>query len=210
MGLTYGDDPFPTAFSRACERRRDFGRRVRIVVDKVNAVVRTTMLKAATATADFYLENSCSDGVPMWDTGAPGLHHLGDYLSEPSNPFNKWEPVDSSAAAIAAQGLLRLGNYLLAHGEKKSGERYRQAGLTVVDTIFSEPYLSSDAKHQGLLLHSVYHRPNGWDHIAPGQNVPNGESSMWGDFHARELALLLLRETRAEAYLTFFDPSKNQ
>ena len=172
--------------------------------------VTATMLKAATATADFYLENSCSDGVPMWDTGAPGLHHLGDYLSEPSNPFNEWEPVDSSAAAIAAQGLLRLGNYLLAHGEKKSGERYRQAGLTVVDTIFSEPYLSSDAKHQGLLLHSVYHRPNGWDHIAPGQNVPNGESSMWGDYHARELALLLLRETRAEAYLTFFDPSKNQ
>ncbi len=170
--------------------------------------VTATMLKAATATADFYLENSCSDGVPMWDTGAPDLHHLGDYLSEPSNPFNDWEPVDSSAAVIAAQGLLRLGNYLLAHGEMKNGERYWHAGLTVADTIFSEPYLSTNPKHQGLLLHSVYHRPNGWDHVAPGQNVPNGESSMWGDYHARELALLLLRETRAEAYLTFFDSTK--
>jgi unsaturated chondroitin disaccharide hydrolase len=34
--------------------------------------------------------------------------------------------------------------------------------------------------------------------------VPNGESSMWGDYHARELALLLLREARGEHYLTFF------
>src|SRR5439155_4839308 len=61
-------------------------------------------LKAATATADFYLENSCADGFPMWDTGAPDLHRLGNYLAKPSDPFNKWEPVDSSAATIAAQG----------------------------------------------------------------------------------------------------------
>jgi hypothetical protein len=27
---------------------------------------------------------------------------------------------------------------------------------------------------------------------------------MWGDYHARELALLLLREARCEAYPTFF------
>ena len=27
---------------------------------------------------------------------------------------------------------------------------------------------------------------------------------MWGDYHARELALLLLREARGEKYLTFF------
>ena len=31
---------------------------------------------------------------------------------------------------------------------------------------------------------------------------------MWGDYHARELALLLLRETRGERYLTFFDCAK--
>jgi hypothetical protein len=140
----------------------------------------------------------------MWDTGAPNLHRLGDYLGASSNPFNDWEPVDSSAAAIAAQGLLRLGNYLLATGDKKSGARYRQAGLTAAQTLLGEPYLSPSLKHQGLLLHSVYHRPNGWDYVAPGQKIPNGESSMWGDYHARELALMLLRESRGEEYLTFF------
>jgi hypothetical protein len=161
-------------------------------------------LSAALATADFYIENSCRDGVPMWDTGAPQLHRLGDYLSKASDPFNKSEPVDSSAAAIAAQGFIRLGNYLLNLGQKQAGTRYRQAGLTISDTLFTEPYLSTDPKHQGLLLHSVYHRPNGWDYVAPGERVPNGESSMWGDYHLRELALLLLREARGESYLTFF------
>ena len=160
---------------------------------------------AATATADFYLANSCADGIPMWDTGAPNLHRLpANYLNKPADPFNAHEPVDSSAAAIAAQGLIRLGNYLIAKGDKKNGARYRQAGLTVADTLFSEPFLSTNPKHQGLILHSVYHRPNGWDYIAPGQKVPNGESSMWGDYHALELALLLQREAKGEPYLTFF------
>jgi hypothetical protein len=163
-----------------------------------------TLLRAATATADFYIENSCADGIPMWDTGAPNLHRLGDYLGKPAAPFNRWEPVDSSAAAIAAQGLLRLGNHLLANRSQKAGTRYRQAGLTVARTLLDEPYLCADPKHQGLLLHSVYHRPNGWDYVARGQQVPNGESSMWGDYHLRELALLLLREAQGQTYPTFF------
>jgi unsaturated chondroitin disaccharide hydrolase len=165
-------------------------------------------LRAARTTADFYLVNCCADGIPMWDTGAPNLHRLGDYQHKPANPFNLWEPVDSSAAAIAAQGLLRLGNHLLAKGQKQPANRYRQAGLTIAATLFQEPYLSTKPKHQGLLLHSVYHRPNGWDFIAPGQRIPNGESSLWGDYHTRELALLLLREARGESYPTFFDPSR--
>lgn len=173
------------------------------------AEYRRVLTNAATATADFYLENSCADGVPMWDTGAPNLHRLpANYLNKSSDPYNKFEPVDSSAAAIAAQGLIRLGNYLNATGDKKTGAKYRQAGLSVARTLFSEPYVSTDPQHQGLLLHSVYHRPNGWDYIAPGQSVPNGESSMWGDYHLRELALLILREARGEHYLTFFDSTK--
>ncbi len=161
-------------------------------------------LRAAEATADFFLEQSCTDGVPMWDTGAPNLHRLGDYSGKRANPFNAWEPVDSSAAVIAAQGLVRLGNYLSSRGGGRNGARYRQAGLTIANTLFSEPYLSTNPKHQGLLLHSVYHRPNGWDYVPPGQKVPNGESSMWGDYHARELALLLLREAQQGDYPTFF------
>ncbi len=172
--------------------------------------IRGWMLRTAEATADFYLENSCADGIPMWDTGAPNLHRLPkNYLDKPSDPFNAHEPVDSSAAAIAAQGFIRLGNYLIATGKGKDGARYRSAGLTIAKILLDEPYFSTDPKHQGLILHSVYHRPNGWDYIARGQKIPNGESSMWGDYHARELALLILREARGEAYLTFFAKSQS-
>lgn len=163
------------------------------------------LLRAATATCDFYLEHSAADGIPYWDTGAPGLAALGDdYLSRPADPYNAHEPVDSSAAAIGAQGLLRLGKYLMAQGSREQGQRYWQAGLTVANTLFAEPYLSTDPQHQGLILHSVYHRPNGWDHVAAGQAVPNGESSMWGDYHARELALYIKRIAEDGPSHTFF------
>lgn len=171
----------------------------------IEAAVLKKFVAMAQATADFYLEHSCRDGIPMWDTGAPNLHRLPkNYLDKNSDPYNDWEPVDSSAAAIAAQGLIRLGNYLARSRNTKHASRYRQAGLTIARTLFSEPYLSTNPKHQGLILHSVYHRPNGWDYIAPGRKVPNGESSMWGDYHARELALLIQREAKGEPYLTFF------
>jgi unsaturated chondroitin disaccharide hydrolase len=160
--------------------------------------------KAAEATCDFYIENTPTDGVPYWDTGAPNLHKLGDYLNRPSDPYNAHEPIDSSAAAIGSQGLLRLGAWLAKHGEAEAGSRYRQAGLTVLRTLLEEPYLSTDEAHQGLLLHSVYHRPNGWDHIPAGQSVPCGESSMWGDYHLREVALYVQRLASGKPYLQFW------
>jgi hypothetical protein len=98
---------------------------------------------------------------------------------------------------IAAQGLLRLGRVL-------ESDRYWQAGLTVLNTVFDEPYLSTQADHQGLILHSIYHRPNGWDYVPPGSSVPCGEACMWGDYHARELALYILRLDSHEPYLTFW------
>ncbi|MCF2132129.1 hypothetical protein L1I79_37775 [Strepomyces sp. STD 3.1] len=150
------------------------------------------MLKAATATADFYLKNTALDGIPYWDTGAPGLVELEGWRDRPADPYNSKEPVDSSAASIAAQGLLRLASYLKQNGNPK-GQQYFQAALTVSKTLFSPPYLSEDAKHQGLILHSIYHQPNGWDYIPEGSLVPNGESSLWGDYHAVELAVYLKR-----------------
>jgi len=152
--------------------------------------------RAALATAEFHLENSFADGVPFWDTGAPGVAAFGRIAHRPSDPYNDIEPLDSSAAAICGQGFLRLGNYLGAAGKKAQGKRYRAAGLTLARALLAEPYLSTDPKHQGLLLHSVYHRPNGWDHLPRGRKIPCGESSMWGDYHLMELALLVQREAQ--------------
>ena len=162
------------------------------------------MLQAARATCDFYIEHSPTDGIPYWDTGAPHLHQLGDYLDRPADPYNEHEPVDSSAAAIGAQGLLRLGRYLQGQGKDEAGKKYFQAGLTVLDALLEEPYLSTDPNHQGLILHSIYHRPNGWDYVPEDSKIPNGESSMWGDYHVREAALLVQRLANEAPYYTFF------
>ena len=114
-----------------------------------------------------------------------------------ADPFNSYEPVDSSAAAIAAQGLLRLGKQL-------KNDRYWQAGLTVCHSLLDEPYLSVKPDHQGLLLHSVYHRPKGWDFSPENNGVTHGESSMWGDYHIREVSLYLLRIVNGHPYLRFW------
>ncbi len=76
--------------------------------------------------------------------------------------YNDHEPVDSSAAAIAARG---------------------------------------------LLLHSAYHRPNGWDQVPAGRSVPCDESSMWGDYHIREAALYVDRLAKGAPYLAFHNIS---
>ncbi len=159
--------------------------------------------RAGRVTSEFYIEFAAAAcGVPYWDTGAPGLYHLSGWEERRADPYNEFEPVDSSAAAIASQGLMRLGKYLGSGGD---GKKYWDAGLKVLDTLLSEPYLSFDAEHQGLLLHGVYHWPNGWDHVPAGKKVPCGESVMWGDYHLREAALYLERVARGGDYLTFFN-----
>lgn len=156
---------------------------------------------AAAATCDHYIDDvTARDGVPYWDDGAPGLSQLKNWKDRDADPYNPHEPVDSSAAAIAAEGLLRFGKYL-----GKRGQKYTQAGLNVAKALIAEPYLSTSAKHEGLLLHSVYHRPNNWDFIPSGRKVPCGESSLWGDYHLLELCLYLKRLSENKPYLKFFD-----
>ena len=170
--------------------------------------VESMMLKAAQASCDFFIENTPTDGIPYWDTGAPALSQLGNYLDRASEPFNDHEPVDSSAAAITAQGLLRLGRFLRDR-DNAVATRYWQAGLTTAQSLLSEPYLSTDEAHQGLLLHTIYHQPRGWDHVPAGSKIPHSESCMWGDYHLRELALYIQRVANESApYYAFFDQTE--
>jgi hypothetical protein len=159
--------------------------------------------RAAIETCDHYIHHcAAQDGIVYWDDGAPGLAHLPNWREKSADPFNDHEPVDSSASAIAAQGLIRLGKFL----NDSRGEKYVRAGLTIARTLLDEPYLSTDESHQGLLLHSVYHRPGNWDFIPAGRKIPCGESSMWGDYHLLELGVLLQRlSDPGRPYPTFFD-----
>jgi len=172
------------------------------VISKNDLIVE--LKDAAIATSEFYLANTPTDGIPYWDTGAPNLHKMGDYLNRPSDPYNSFEPVDSSAAGITAQGLIRIGNWLKTTDPERA-EKYKNAGIQIAGSLFSEPYLSTNDHHQGLILHSIYHQPNGWDYVPEAGKVANGESSMWGDYHARELALLLQRMLKNEPHYSYLN-----
>ena len=91
------------------------------------------------------------------------------------------------------------------NGHFEESKKYFQAGLTVVKILLSDPYISMDPDHQGLILHSVYHYPNDWDYKPKGSSIPFGESSMWGDYHAREFALYIQKLIIDEPYYTFFN-----
>ena len=158
--------------------------------------------RCARDTCDHYIHDvSTRDGITYWDDGAPGLAQMGDWRERDAEPDNDYEPVDSTASAIGAQGLIRLGHYL---GKSGKGKKYFQAGLSVARTLFQEPYLSTKRNHQGLLLHSIYHWPNHWDHVPAGSKVSHGESSLWGDYHLLELALLIQRMGEGRPYLKFY------
>ncbi|QEN08110.1 glycosyl hydrolase [Oceanispirochaeta crateris] len=160
--------------------------------------------EVAEAVADHIIENSPTDGIPYWDTGAPQLHKIKNYKEKPADPYNGYEPVDSSSAAISVQGLFRLASYLKETDPEKS-LRYSGAATTMMKTLLSDEYLSLKKDHQGLLLHSIYHQPNGWDHVAQGQAISNGESCMWGDYHLLEAAVYLQKMAIGKAVPEFFN-----
>lgn len=168
--------------------------------DKKGEIIKS-LIEACRATSEYYLDHCTSDGIPFWDTGAPGLTYLGKYQKFPADPYNDIEPLDSSAAAISAQALLRFGSFL---GKDSAGEKYYKAGLTITQTLLSKTFLSTEASHEGLLLHAIYHRPNGWDYVPPGKNIPCGESCIWGDYHFLELLLWIWQSAHGEKPWNFF------
>jgi unsaturated chondroitin disaccharide hydrolase len=78
---------------------------------------------------------------------------------------------DSSAAAIAASGLLNLGKIVQ---DPVHASRYRAAALTSLFTLTGSDYLAADTPGwEGILKHGVYHQPKG---------IGVDESVMWGEY----------------------------
>ncbi len=94
---------------------------------------------------------------------------------EPGIPPNDWDaPVgqaESSAAAIAASGLLNLSEMVQ---DPLYARRYRQAALIILDTLTGPDYLAEGTPEwEGTLLHGCYH-------VNKGLGVD--ESVMWGEY----------------------------
>ena len=108
-------------------------------------------LETAKACADFYLANCPADGVPPWDFDAPSESRA---------------LVDTSAAAIAASGLLQLADIA-------ADETYRNAARRILVTLCERHLAADDPEWEGILKGGVYHL-----HKGLGVN----ESVMWGEY----------------------------
>lgn len=96
------------------------------------------MLDAARRTADHWIGRVPAGCVPAWDL---------DVTSPRA-------PLDASAAAILADGLLRLA---AAEPDEARGSAYRAYALTTLGTLASPPYVT--ARGRGVLLRQTYNVP---------------------------------------------------
>jgi unsaturated chondroitin disaccharide hydrolase len=117
-------------------------------------------LEVAERNAAYWLAYLPADRVPYWDFDAD--------LSRPL----PWGPQkDSSAAAIAASGLLDLARQTRLESSRIA---YRQTALAMLDALVAPDYLAIDTPGwEGILKHGVYHT---------AKNLGVDESVMWGEY----------------------------
>jgi unsaturated chondroitin disaccharide hydrolase len=120
------------------------------------------MLGTAMSLADTFIAGLPPDGVPYWDFDAPAIPD---------------EPRDSSAAAIAASGLLELSALADVPARARA---YRDAAEHILASLMSDAYLSDGSASSGLLLHGTGHRP---------ADVEVDVSLIYGDYYFVEALL---------------------
>lgn len=101
------------------------------------------MLETAEKTADYYIEHvRTGDWVPNWDFQAP----------------QQYTQKDSSAAAIAASGLIELADFELRRHRPLLYLKYRNAAGRMLEAL-SASYLSKNSPNWGILQHGAGNYP---------------------------------------------------
>lgn len=111
-------------------------------------------LNTAQGLADYYLLHTPAHGIPPNDWDEP----------------NPAYPYESSAAAIAASGLLSLAN---CTRDTLRAKVYWDTAGRILSTLSSDEFLATDEGWEGILRHGIYHLPAG---------VGVDESTIWGDY----------------------------
>jgi unsaturated chondroitin disaccharide hydrolase len=135
----------------------------------------TRFRDTARRTADYFIDHLPVDHVPYWDFQAPHIPN---------------EPKDSSAAAIAAAGLLELCTLA---DDAAARARYRQVGCDIVAALCSPPYLAEGSTSHGILLHGTGNKP---------KNTEVDVSLIYGDYYFLQ-ALLRLGDLPTDALPAF-------
>src|SRR5712672_4586323 len=120
----------------------------------VPAATSASFLATAQQLADYFIKNLPPDFVPYWDFSQSGT-----------------APRDSSAAAIAASGLLDLSTQVKTQTDSA---RYRPAALNILSSLSSTAYLGDRIATDGILLHVS---------AAVPQNSGVDTSLIYGDYY---------------------------
>lgn len=115
--------------------------------------------------ADFFISHLPQDYVPYWDL----CFTSGE------------EPRDSSAAAIAACGMLEMAKYL----PEAEARYYTELAKKLTDALIKECSVSDSSISNGLLLHGVYAKNSLYNPIPVDNGVD--ECNTWGDYFYLEL-----------------------
>jgi unsaturated chondroitin disaccharide hydrolase len=126
------------------------------------------LLETAKITADFFVDNLPPDSIPYWDFNAPGIPNTAR---------------DTSAAAIAASGLLELSTLV---GDYDHQLKYYDAACKIMTSLCTPSsyggYLSRNSNGSpigpGIIMEGCYHYPLS----AGGGNIYD-ESLVWGDYY---------------------------
>jgi|GEM_PF-3255149 len=103
---------------------------------------RADFASAAKKVADYFIDNSPADFVPYWDFNHPDI----------PNTYK-----DSSAAAVAASGMLELSKLLTDPTEKA---KYKTAAENILKSLLSPSYFAQGTIHRGLIQHGAVNIPN--------------------------------------------------
>jgi unsaturated chondroitin disaccharide hydrolase len=127
-------------------------------------------LETAQACTDYYITHCPSDGIPPWDFNAS---------------VETRKLVDTSAAAIAAAGLLRLCRMV---PDPMKGHLYWTTAIRILRSLCEKHLAANTPGWEGILRGGVYHL-----HRGLGVN----ESAVWGDYFFVEALELALRQMKA-------------
>ena len=115
------------------------------------------LLEAARRVARWWSTHVPPGGVPFWDFDAPSLSsaRLGALAPLQGEPALAR---DSSAAAIAASGLLALARL---DPDRVSARRFRDTARSTLRTLSSRRYLARGTRARSILLHGTGNHPGG-------------------------------------------------
>lgn len=123
---------------------------------------------------DYFIARLPEDGIPYWD-----LEFIdGD------------EPRDSSAAAVAACGMLEMVKYL----PEKEAATYREQALKLAESLIDRCAVKSTDESNGILLHGVYAKSSPYNPISKEEERGVDECVIWGDYFYMELLTRLTTE----------------